>query len=110
LTSFNEKIIELKTNLDNFITNFDIKWKYDDTTKEALEIKQKVETTVKETQDKVETTIKETQDKVDNIRNNVDKTTKAIDDTTKSVNNTINTLNDLQKSVKEVVPKTNMWN
>lgn len=92
LTSFNESVIKSRDDLNDFITNFDLMWKYKDTKEQVFEIKQNVETQVKDTKEKIET-----------IQTNVDKTAKAIDNTTKAVKDTINSLNELQNSIVNVV-------
>lgn len=98
LTWFNESVIKVKKDFDDFIMNFDVIWKYKETKDSALELKQNVETQVQETKKQIEV-----------IQTNVDKTTKAIDDTSKAVNNTVNSLNDLTKSIKDVVPTSSSW-
>lgn len=98
LTGFNESLIKVKADVEDFITNFDVIWKYKDTKDQALEIKQNVETQVEETKQKIET-----------IQTNVDKTAKAIDETTKAVNNTMDSLNELWNSISNVVPWTLTW-
>lgn len=98
LLNFNNNLIETKKGIEDFIVNFDLVWKISETKKDALEIKQNVETQVQETKQKIET-----------IQTNVDKTAKAIDQTTKAVNETVNSLNELQKSIWDVVPSIGTW-
>lgn len=98
LTWFNNWVVKIRDDFNDFITNFDIIWKYKETKDSALEIKQTVESQVWETKQKIET-----------IQTNVDKTAKAIDETTKAVDNTINSLNELQESIVDVVPKSASW-
>lgn len=95
---FNSSVIKLRDDFNNFITNFDMKWKYKDTKDQALEIKQNVETQVNETKKQIEI-----------IQTNVDKTAKAIDDTTKAIDNVSKTASELTKSIVDVVPKTSSW-
>lgn len=95
LTSFNESIIKFRDNLNDFVTNFDLIdliWKYNDTKKQVLEIKQNVETQFENTKKKIEV-----------IQTNVDKTAK-------SFNDTINSLNELQNSIEDILPKSVSWN
>lgn len=95
LTSFNESIIKSRDNLNDFVTNFDLIdliWKYNDTKKQVLEIKQNVETQFENTKKKIEV-----------IQTNVDKTAK-------SFNDTINSLNELQNSIEDILPKSVSWN
>lgn len=99
LTAFNQSVIKVRDNFNEFITNFDVIGKYKDTKDQALEIKQNVETQVEDTKKKIET-----------IQTNVDKTAKAIDETTKAVNTTVDSLNDLQESIVNVVPSTGSGN
>lgn len=98
LTAFNQSVIQLRDDFNDFVTNFDVIGKYKDTKDQALEIKQNVETQVQETKQKIET-----------IQTNVDKTAKAIDDTTKAVNTTVESLSELQESIVNVVPKSASW-
>lgn len=99
LTWFNQKVITLRDEFNDFIINFDLMWKYKDTKNQALEIKQNVETQVNDTKQKIET-----------IQTNVDKTAKAIDDTTKAIDNVSKTASELTKSIGDIVPKTSTWN
>lgn len=99
LTWFNSWVLKVRDDFNDFITNFDVVWKYKETKDSALEIKQTVDSQVQDTKQKIEV-----------IQTNVDKTSKAIDDTTKSVNNTVDSLNELQNSIIDVVPKTWSWN
>ena len=85
LLEFNKKLTLVKENVEDFIVNFDVMWKFSKTKNDALEIKQNVETQITETKQKIET-----------IQTNVEKTTKAIQDTTKAVNNTVDSLWELQ--------------
>ncbi len=98
-SEFNKNVINFRNELNDFITNFDLIWKFKQTKDQAIEIKQNVETSVQDTKQKIET-----------IQTNVDKTAKAIDETTKAVNNTVDSLNELQKSIWDVVPETGTWN
>lgn len=93
LTGFNQSVLQARDDFNEFVTSFDVVWKFKDTKDQALEIKQNVETQVEDTKKKIEV-----------IQTNVDKTSKAIDDTTKAVNNTVNSLNELQNSIVDVVP------
>lgn len=99
LTGFNNQVIKIRDEFNNFITNFDVIWKYKDTKDSALEIKQTVESQVIETKQKIET-----------IQTNVEKTTQAIDETTKAVNNTIDSINELWDSIWDIVPSSSSWN
>ena len=98
LLEFNKKLTLVKENVEDFILNFDVMWKFSKTKNDALEIKQNVETQITETKQKIET-----------IQTNVEKTTKAIQDTTKAVNNTVDSLWELQKSILDIVPLSQTW-
>lgn len=98
LTWFNDNVIKIRNDFNDFITNFDVVWKYKDTKDDALKIKQNVEIQVWETKKQIET-----------IQTNVEKTKASIDETTKAVNNTVNSLNELQNSIVNVVPLTASW-
>lgn len=93
LTWFNNRVIQLRDEFNEFVTNFDIMWKYKETKDSALEIKQTVESQVGETKQKIET-----------IQTKIDETEKAIEQTKESVNQTLNTLQELQKSVTDIIP------
>lgn len=95
LTWFNTSVVKIRNDFNEYITSFDMKWKYNDTKEQALEIKQNVETQVNETKKQIEV-----------IQTNVDKTAKAIDDTTKAINNVVKTSSDLTQSITNVIPKT----
>jgi peptidoglycan hydrolase CwlO-like protein len=86
LTWFNESVVKIKKDFNEFVLGFDVTGKYNDTKNQALEIKQNIETQVKETKGKIEV-----------IQNNVDKTTQAVDNLWK-------TTNDLKNSVSDIIP------
>lgn len=97
---FNNKVIKIKQNIDDFFTWVDINESLKETKNSALEIKQNIDNNIKETQDKIDT-----------IRENVDKTIKAIDDTKKTINETIKTTKELQESIVDIIPtNTSTWN
>jgi len=98
LTWFNNSVIKIRNDFNDFITNFDVVWKYKETKDSAFEIKQTVESQVWETKKQIET-----------IQTNVEKTKNSIDETTKAINNTIDSLNELQNSIINVVPKNSTW-
>ncbi len=99
LTGFNNGVIKIRDEFQEFITHFDVMGKYKETKDSALEIKQTVESQVGETKQKIET-----------IQTNVEKTSQAIDETTKAVNNTLNSLNELGNSIGDIVPASSSWN
>ncbi|MDD5770071.1 MAG: hypothetical protein PHE25_03820 [Candidatus Gracilibacteria bacterium] len=99
LSSFNQSVINFKTDIEKSITDYDPVGKVNQTKQQAIEIKQKMETQVQETKQKIETI----QTKVDNVE-------KSIDNTTKAVNQTVNSLNDLTNSVSNVISSTGSGN
>lgn len=99
LTWFNSWVMKVRDDFNDFITNFDVIWKYKDTKDQALEIKQNVEIQVQETKTKIET-----------VQTKVDEVWKAIDDTTKAIDNVSKTASELTKSIGDIVPKTWSWN
>lgn len=98
LIEFNNSVIKIRSDFNDFITNFDITWKYSETKNSVFEIKQNVENQVWETKKQIET-----------IQTSVEKTKASIEETTNAVNNTINSLNELQQSIVNVLPKTSSW-
>ena len=99
LTGFNNAVIQIRDEFQEFITQFDVIGKYKETKDSALEIKQSVESQVWETKQKIET-----------IQTNVEKTSQAIDETTQAINNTMNSLNELGNSIGDIVPSTSSGN
>lgn len=92
LTNFNSWVIQVRDEVNEFFSSFDVIWKYKDTKDSALEIKQNLEIQGKDIKVKIE-----------EIQTKVDETWKAIDETTKAINNTVNTINDLGSSISNIV-------
>lgn len=98
LTEFNNSVIKIRNDFNDFITNFDITWKYSETKNSLFKIKQNVENQVWETKKQIEA-----------IETSVKKTKDSIEETKNAVNNTINSLNELKQSIVNVLPKTSSW-
>lgn len=95
LIGFNNWVIKIRDEVNEFFTWFDIMGKYKDTKDSALEIKQNIEVQVQDTKQKIEV-----------IQTKVDETGKAIEQTRDSLNNTVNTLNELWNSISDIVPSS----
>ncbi len=93
LTNFNSWVIQVRDEVNEFFSSFDVIWKYKDTKDSALEIKQSVEVQVQDTKQKIE-----------EIQIKVEETGKAIEQTKDSINQTVNTINELWTSISNIVP------
>lgn len=102
LTNFNQEVRKIRDDFNDFITNFDLIWKYKNTKNQAVDIKNNIENQIQDTKNKIE-----------EVQKQVDETQKAIEDTTNSINNSVDKLNNLKNSVWDIITpidNSNSWN
>lgn len=93
LEKINAHVREFKSIFEETLTSYDLFGKVKDTTTEALELKQNIETNIEQTQQKIQT-----------IKTNLDETKNAINQTTQWIDNTLKSIDKLKESVVDVVP------
>lgn len=89
LTNFNNNVIKIKNDIDNFFTNFDIVWTYEETI-----------ISVKDLKISLDENIKYTQDKIDLIRSGMISASESITQVKEMINNTIENIESLQKYIE----------
>ncbi len=102
LANFNQEVRKIRDNFNDFITNFDLIWKYKYTKNQAIDLKNDVENQIQDTKSKIE-----------EVQKQVDETKKSIEETTNSINNSVDKLNNLKDSVWNIITpidNSNSWN
>lgn len=93
LSGINESILGTKNMIDEFVESFDFQGKYDTTKKNAIEIKQNVESWVQTTKDTIE-----------DIQNKADQAQQLLEDTKQSAQETLDNFGKVKDTLDDMIP------